>query len=144
MTATPQLIHAGIELVVASAVTFWLNRKISRLSHRVTLLDEKVKYYEQIVNQHHALLKKLCQPGPPAAPTESRDLPRKTTASLSTPLADLGAPRGHDSVGSTVEPPTVIELQAPSRDDDNDSTNLDHILAEEISDLKAQTPVSLS
>lgn len=147
--ATPPLVHAGVELVVASAVTFWLNRKIKRLSRRVTLLDDKVKYYEQLVNQHHTVLKNLCKVGirpasaeagsraplskPDLSPISPPSAPPSPPPVPSTPLTTFAAPVSPDS--SNVEPPIVIELTSSN---DLDSTNLDSILVDEISDLKAQ------
>ena len=56
---TSQLIHAGIELVVGACITFWLNRKISSVSQKVCLLEDKLKFYESMLSQHHELIKKL-------------------------------------------------------------------------------------
>ena len=54
-----QLIHAGIELVIGACITFWLNRKISTVSQKVSLIEDKLKFYESMLSQHHDLIKKL-------------------------------------------------------------------------------------
>ena len=56
---TSQLIHAGVELVVGACITFWLNRKISSVSQKVSLLEDKLKFYESMLSQHHEFIKKL-------------------------------------------------------------------------------------
>ena len=54
-----QLIHAVVELVIGTCITVWLNRKISTVTQRVVLLENKNKYYENTIVQHHELIKKL-------------------------------------------------------------------------------------
>ena len=56
---TSQLIHAAVELVVGACITFWLNRKISKVSQKVGLLEDKLKFCENMLGQHHELIKKL-------------------------------------------------------------------------------------
>ena len=135
---TSQLIHAGVELVVGACITFWLNRKISSVSQKVGLLEDKLKFYESMLSQHHELIKKLfsilettshtAKMGNPVAAT-------KTTSKIenmkTTLLPETLAPTlKEEEIFSVVEPSNFINKTADS------TAELDAILSVEIEDLK--------
>ena len=87
---TSQLIHAGIELVVGACVTFWLNRKISSVSQKVCLLEDKLKFYESMLSQHHELIKKLYSIIEGTPPAVKMDKPTPTPVSkISSKMEDV-------------------------------------------------------
>ena len=144
---TSQLIHAGVELVVGACITFWLNRKISSVSQKVSLLEDKLKFYESMLSQHHELIKKLfsilettshtAKMGNPVAAT-------KTTSKIenmkTTLLPETLAPtlkEEEEEIFSVVEPSNFINKTADS------TAELDAILSVEIEDLKTNQNLSL-
>lgn len=140
-SVTPQLLHAGIELVVGTGITFWLHRKISRVDKRVSVLEEKLKYYENIINRHHELLKSLCSPpnGPP--PVDSAPRPTHTRSPAGAPAPVIPSPEETMStpVASVRETSVHPPAPAPAPVQGSvavESADLDTILEAEISDLK--------
>jgi hypothetical protein len=132
---TPQLIHAAVELVVGAGITFWLNRKISALSQKVGVLEDKLKFYENMVGQHHELIKKLFTliesgslgavkiPQAPPAPFKTPETPAPTLLDSSPPL----------------EVPQEIVADVAA-----DTQALDAILSNEIRDIKIDRTASLT
>ena len=136
-SVTPQLLHAGIELVIGTGITFWLHRKISRVDKRVSVLEEKLKYYENIINRHHELLKSLC--GPP--PVDSAPRPTHTRRPAGAPAPVIPSPEETMStpVASVRETSVPAPAPAPAPVQGSvavESADLDTILEAEISDLK--------
>ena len=135
---TSQLIHAGVELVVGACITFWLNRKISSVSQKVSLLEDKLKFYESMLSQHHELIKKLfsilettshtAKMSNPVAATKitSKIENIKTKLLPETPATTLK----EEEIFSVVEPSNFINKTADS------TAELDAILSVEIEDLK--------
>ena len=142
---TSQLIHAGVELVVGACITFWLNRKISSVSQKVSLLEDKLKFYESMLSQHHELIKKLfsilettshtAKMSNPVAATKitSKIENIKTKLLPETPAPTLK----EEEIFSVVEPPNFINKTADS------TAELDAILSVEIEDLKTNQHLSL-
>lgn len=145
-TLTPQLVHAGIELVVGSGITFWLNRKITRVSEKMDELDKKIQFHDSILSQHQELIKKLCHVAAPPASATPPNLPsapprdalrRRSAVSLDAPTpsaggglpALVGAPSS--PLPSEAADPIVVTLGRTS-----DVAEMDAILSEEINDLK--------
>ena len=142
---TSQLIHAGVELVVGACITFWLNRKISSVSQKVGLLEDKLKFYESMLSQHHELIKKLfsilettshtAKMSNPVAATKitSKIENIKTKLLPETPATTLK----EEEIFSVVEPSNFINKTADS------TAELDAILSVEIEDLKTNQHLSL-
>ena len=142
---TSQLIHAGVELVVGACITFWLNRKISSVSQKVGLLEDKLKFYESMLSQHHELIKKLfsilettshtAKMSNPVAATKitSKIENIKTKLLPETPAPTLK----EEDIFSVVEPSNFINKTADS------TAELDAILSVEIEDLKTNQHLSL-
>ena len=142
---TSQLIHAGVELVVGACITFWLNRKISSVSQKVSLLEDKLKFYESMLSQHHELIKKLfsilettshtAKMSNPVAATKitSKIENIKTKLLPETPATTLK----EEEIFSVVEPSNFINKTADS------TAELDAILSVEIEDLKTNQHLSL-
>ena len=135
---TSQLIHAGVELVVGACITFWLNRKISSVSQKVSLLEDKLKFYESMLSQHHELIKKLfsilettshtAKMGNPVAATKITSKIENMKTNL---LPETTAPTlKEEETFSVVEPSNFIHKTADS------TAELDAILSVEIEDLK--------
>ena len=135
---TSQLIHAGVELVVGACITFWLNRKISSVSQKVGLLEDKLKFYESMLSQHHELIKKLfsilettshtAKMGNPVAATKITSKIENMKTNL---LPETTAPTlKEEETFSVVEPSNFINKTADS------TAELDAILSVEIEDLK--------
>ncbi len=144
-SVTPQLLHAGIELVIGTGITFWLHRKISRVDKRVSVLEDKLKYYENIINRHHELLKSLCSPppvdsaprsthirSPAGAPAPVIPSPEET---MSTPVASVREASVHPPAPAPAPVPVPAPAPAPGSIA-VESVDLDTILEAEISDLK--------
>ena len=142
---TSQLIHAGIELVVGACITFWLNRKISSVSQKVSLLEDKLKFYESMLSQHHELIKKLfsilettshtAKMGNPVAATKITSKIENMKTNL---LPETTAPTlKEEETFSVVEPSNFINKTADS------TAELDAILSVEIEDLKTNQNLSL-
>ena len=135
---TSQLIHAGVELVVGACITFWLNRKISSVSQKVGLLEDKLKFYESMLSQHHELIKKLFSILETTSHTAkmSNTVPdTKITCKIENMktklLPETPAPTlKEEEIFSVVEPPNFINKTADS------TAELDAILSVEIEDLK--------
>ena len=148
---TSQLIHAGVELVVGAGVTFWLNRKISAVSQKVSLLEDKLKFFESMLTQHHELIKKLFSNLEAPSRTAKIDTPVPVTKTpsnpevikpdtLSEPLEHVQKEAKSAEIFSSVEP-TPADLGTNT---DGDSTSeLDAILSVEIEDLKTNQNSSL-
>ena len=143
---TSQLIHAAVELVVGACITFWLNRKISTVSQKVGILEDKLKFYENILGQHHELFKKLFAlmentsgaPKIAKSPVESFKTPDPTHTLLET-LLPVGSAEGSATAGSA-EP-----LSETNKEEIADSmAALDAILSNEIKDIKIDRTVSLT
>ena len=134
---TSQLIHAAVELVVVACITFWLNRKISTVSQKVGILEDKLKFYENILGQHHELFKKLFAlmentsgaPKIAKSPAESFKTPEAPTHTLLEP-----------QLMTSQEPVPVVEKEAAS----DTMAALDAILSNEIKDIKIDRTVSLT
>ena len=142
---TSQLIHAGVELVVGACITFWLNRKISSVSQKVSLLEDKLKFYESMLSQHHELIKKLfsilettshtAKMGNPVAATKITSKIENMKTNL---LPETTAPTlKEEETFSVVEPSNFINKTADS------TAELDAILSVEIEDLKTNQHLSL-
>ena len=142
---TSQLIHAGVELVVGACITFWLNRKISSVSQKVSLLEDKLKFYESMLSQHHELIKKLfsilettshtAKMGNPVAATKITSKIENMKTNL---LPETTAPTlKEEETFSVVEPSNFINKTADS------TAELDAILSVEIEDLKTNQNLSL-
>ena len=142
---TSQLIHAGVELVVGACITFWLNRKISSVSQKVGLLEDKLKFYESMLSQHHELIKKLFSILETTSHTAKMSNPVTDTKitskieNMETKLPpETPAPTLKDEeIFSVVEPPNFIHKTADS------TAELDAILSVEIEDLKTNQHLSL-
>ena len=142
---TSQLIHAGVELVVGACITFWLNRKISSVSQKVGLLEDKLKFYESMLSQHHELIKKLFSILETTSHTAKMSNPvpdTKITSKIENMktklLPETPAPTlKEEEIFSVVEPPNFINKTADS------TAELDAILSVEIEDLKTNQHLSL-
>ena len=144
---TSQLIHAAVELVVGACITFWLNRKISTVSQKVGVLEDKLKFYENMLGQHHELIKKLF------TIIERISSGGKITKS---PLESFKPPES--STHTLLEPPVAsheaVTITATDTSDTTDTTDvmdttdtmaaLDAILSNEINDIKIDRTASLT
>lgn len=150
---TSQLIHAGVELVVGAGVTFWLNRKISSVSQKVSLLEDKLKFFESMLTQHHELIKKLFSNLETPSRTAKIDTPVPVTKTPSNPEVikpdTLSEPLDHvqkeakiAEMFSIVEP-TPADLVTNTNTDGDSTAELDAILSVEIEDLKTNQNSSL-
>ena len=126
---TSQLIHAAVELVVGACITFWLNRKISTVSQKVGLLEDKLKFCENMVGQHHELIKKLFSIIENTA-RGSVHIPKPTTQT--TPVLGLTS----ESVLSNNTTWTTSVPASPDKEERTNSAELDAILSSEIKDLQ--------
>lgn len=138
---TSQLIHAGIELVVGACITFWLNRKISSVSQKVSLLEDKLKFHESMLSQHHELIKKLFSIFETTSHTAkiNKDLPFVKIDDIKTKLAPepvLTAPAPVNTLKEDIEPLNIKEFDSMAE--------LDAILSAEIQDLKTNQTSSLT
>ena len=151
---TSQLIHAGIELVVGACITFWLNRKISSVSQKVCLLEDKLKFYESMLSQHHELIKKLysilentshaAKIDKPAAVSKinskvenmKTELPSEPLPVLRELVDPAPLPKGEE-LFSAVEPTDFINKNPTMADE------LDAILSDEIEDIRINQNSSL-
>ena len=128
---TSQLIHAAVELVVGTCITFWLNRKISKVSQKVGLLEDKLKFYETLLGQHHELIKKLFSI-------------IENTAHGSVPLTKPAIPETTPLPGFRFAEPVPVPVpnsesgltSLPAPNKEIDSAELDAILSSEIKDLQ--------
>ena len=124
-----QLIHAAVELVVGACITFWLNRKISTVSKKVGLLEDKLKFFENMLTQHHELIKKLF------SIIENGSIPITKPQTTSLPL--------QMNSFTNSAPPEVSP--APDKEEAPSSTAaLDAILSSEIKDLQIDRTVTLT
>ena len=71
---TATLIHAGLEVVIISGVTFYLNRRISSLQERIDIMQDTISKYEavltqqsELLNQHENILRRMIG-APPMKP----------------------------------------------------------------------------
>ena len=134
-----QLIHAVVELVIGTCITVWLNRKISTVTQRVVLLENKNKYYENTIVQHHELIKKLFSLLQTMSP-ETVKITNPSAASASvknTVPVPVPVPVPEDS---TFNLPT----QLPGDGTDNSEDELDAILSSEIKDIQIDRTASLT
>jgi len=128
-----QLIHAVVELVIGTCITVWLNRKISTVTQRVVFLENKIKYYENTIIQHHELIKKLFS----------------IIQTMSPEMVKITKPSS-DSFKNTVPDPvpedSTINLTTQLREDgkDNSEDELDAILSSEIKDIQIDRTASLT
>ena len=142
---TSQLIHAGVELVVGACITFWLNRKISSVSQKVGLLEDKLKFYESMLSQHHELIKKLfsilettSHTAKMSNPVAATKITSKIENMKTNLLPETTAPTlKEEETFSVVEPSNFINKTADS------TAELDAILSVEIEDLKTNQHLSL-
>jgi len=138
---TSQLIHAGVELVVGACITFWLNRKISTVSKKVGVLEDKLKFFENLLGQHHELIKKLFANIEIASLgvakiTKSSPESFKTPETPEAPTHTLLEPQ----LMASHEPVAVVEKEAAL----DTMAALDAILSNEIKDIKIDRTVSLT
>lgn len=147
---TSQLIHAGIELVVGAGVTFWLNRKISAVSQKVCLLEDKLKFFESMLTQHHELIKKLFSNLETTPRTAKIDIPVPVTKTASNPeiIKTDTLPEPLERVQKEANEAEMFSIVEPTPADfinkASDSTaELDAILSVEIKDLKTNQHSSL-
>ena len=136
-----QLIHAVVELVIGTCITVWLNRKISTVTQKVVFLEDKIKYYENTLVQHHELIKKLFSiietispemvkiTKPPSSSFKNSDSPIKLD------FNNNGGPSSVPSAGST---------QLRKDDKDNSADELDAILSSEIKDIQIDRTATLT
>ena len=131
---TSQLIHAAVELVVGACITFWLNRKISKVSQKVGLLEDKLKFYETMLGQHHELIKKLFSiienTAHGAVPLTKPAIPETTAPPGIRLPVPVSVPNPNSESGLTSLPAEI------------DSAELDAILSSEIKDLQVDQTVT--
>jgi len=135
---TSQLIHAAVELVVGACITFWLNRKISTVSQKVGVLEDKLKFFENMLGQHHEVIKKLfasieSTSSGMAKITKSSPEPFKTPEELTHTLLEPQPVASHEAV-PVVEKETALDTMAA----------LDAILSNEINDIKIDRTATLT
>lgn len=141
---TSQLIHAGVELVVGACITFWLNRKISSVSQKVSLLEDKLKFYESMLSQHHELIKKLFSLLENTSPTA-----KMTPLAADPQIENMKTKLSPDLPAPTLKEYNKAETFSAVESVDfinkaTDSTaELDAILSVEIEDLKTNQNPSL-
>jgi len=135
---TSQLIHAAVELVVGACITFWLNRKISTVSKKVGLLEDKLKFFENLLGQHHELIKKLFA-NIEIASLGVAKITKSSPESFKTPEAPTHTLLEPQLMASH-EPVAVVEKEAAL----DTMAALDAILSNEIKDIKIDRTVSLT
>ncbi len=138
---TSQLIHAAVELVVGACITFWLNRKISAVSQKVGLLEDKLKFYENMLGQHHELIKKLF------SIVENTARGSVPLTKLVTPVTPVTvSPAAFSTSESDPEIKTTWTTSLPTLIDKEgtDSAELDAILSSEIKDLQIDQTATLT
>lgn len=75
---TKTLIHVAAEFLVIGGTGFWLNKKISTLTQKVEILEERIDSYENVfksiaegLNKHERMLQSLTGPIRPPQPSSA-------------------------------------------------------------------------
>lgn len=136
-----QLIHAAVELVIGACITFWLNRKISTVTQKVGHLEDKIKYYENTLIQHHELIKKLFSIIETISP-EMVSMTKPPSDSFKNPktasIIKTDFNNGNPSLTTQLH-------DAPNEGDkENAAAELDAILSSEIKDIQVDRTASLT
>lgn len=102
---TQTLIHVGTELVVLSGMTFWFQRKTSKLNSDIEDLKKRLEDCEKIISQqnqlighHEQILSRMLggapsqqqrqQPPPSRKPRKQRSTPKETKIQFKEPIIE--------------------------------------------------------
>lgn len=132
---TSTLIHAGVEIVVASAIVFWvytrnkdaqdqnriLSERIDKLEEIVKKQGEIIVSHENALRQFHAMLQGSANNSPPAKKTHVPQTKNSNTQN------------NRKNVKKTLNESHIQELE-----ENFDQENIDDLLADEIEDLNSE------
>lgn len=137
------LSHVGIELVVISGLTFWLNNRISKLSERQYLTDEKLKKIEEILNvygkaieSHERILRGGGRPPPTPQPNPP---PSRARPKHRRPPSEPRKP------AKPAQPPMEEQYEEPQEDENGDAApeeQIDDLLSDELEQIQAERDAS--
>ncbi len=119
---TRLLVHIGIELVVVSGISFWLNRKINTTDARVEALEERMLKYENLLSRllpsHEMVLAEVFPRGPGG--TLQKSEPQRT------PPGNGPAPPPPVRTDQVSKPPSVPgTITPPGEPEDHTNEDLD-------------------
>ena len=159
------LIHVGTELIVIGGLTFWLNRKINGVSEQVTILQNKLTKYEEIIERQNQLLMRHEQAiraifGEPPLPRpqggqqrspQGGQGPQSQLSQDNPPQSNKGhshgSPQGGHQREHQKERQEDVSTNKEHKDSEVDNPNdnqLDSLLSEELSQIKQSRHIEVS